>query len=112
MTDVARNRLIGVRRDGEVLRISGEIDIGTAGALTREILAAVESGVSGLDMSEVPFFGAAGVDALLSGRAAARRRGRRLRVTCSRQVLRSLRLCGFLDLGDVAVTAARTEEHR
>jgi anti-anti-sigma factor len=116
MTDVARSQLIGARRDGAALRISGEIDISTTTALTREILAAVESGASALDLTEVPFFGAAGVDALLGGRDAARRSGRRLRVTCSRQVMRSLRLCGYPDLDDGSVAApgapVRTEEHR
>jgi anti-anti-sigma factor len=101
--------LCWAERDGEVLRLGGEIDICNAPEVTDWIVTAVRDGASHLDLSAVRFCGAAGVRALLTGRDAVCADDGRLHVICSPQVLRALWVCGLTDGPRlVAHTAAPT----
>jgi anti-sigma B factor antagonist len=96
---------IGVRpvRDGAaVVTVTGEIDIATVASLKAAIAPlAADPTVRMLvcDLSEVSFFGAAGISVLLEARAALIRRGARLRlVATERMVIRPLAVLHLLDV--------------
>jgi anti-anti-sigma factor len=95
-----------LRRDGDSLRLRGDIDPDSAAMVTERIVAAVRSGVWQLDLSAVRFCSADGVRALLAGRDAARAAGRDLYLACSPQVLRVLRICGLSEHHGLVVRAA------
>jgi len=90
-----------------VLRLAGEIDADNAVTVTERILAAVSVGVAHLDLSEVSFFGAAGVRAVLAGHAALASDVTALQVSCSPIVLRVLHTCGLAGVGRLRVVAAQ-----
>ena len=90
-----------------LLRLAGEIDVDNAAVVTERIVAAVRAGVTHLDLSEVSFFGAAGVRAVLVGHAALPSPVIALRVSCSPVVLRVLHTCGLADTGRLRVVAAQ-----
>ncbi|BCJ39961.1 hypothetical protein GCM10010168_28200 [Actinoplanes ianthinogenes] len=105
-----RAELCSVQRDGDVLRLSGEIDQLNVSTVGGRIVAEIEAGVTHLDLSAVSYCGAVGIRALLTGRDVCRERGGILRLTCSPEVLRVLHLCG-LDGDDtlLMITAAGAE---
>jgi anti-anti-sigma factor len=78
-----------------VLRLTGDIDQDNVTAVTERVIAAVNAGATHLDLSEVSFFGAAGVRAVLTGHQALPPHVTALRVTCSPIVLRVLHACGL-----------------
>jgi len=81
------------RRDGTVLRIGGDLDAFTAEEVAERLVAEVLDGIKKVDLSEVDFFGAAGVRILLAGGDAAQGRGVMLDVACPRSVMRVLDVC-------------------
>jgi anti-anti-sigma factor len=94
-----------IRRDGAVLRISGEIDQANWAVVADNIVGAVRTGVVRVDLTEVGFCGAAGVRALLRGRAAVPA-GSVLILTCPPVVFRILEVCGLVGADRLIVTAA------
>ena len=91
------------RRDGSVLLIGGELDAFTADEVAERLVAEVLDGVKKVDLSEVEFFGAAGVRILLAGGDAAQGQGLTLDVACPRSVLRVLDVCAVAEEDGVRV---------
>lgn len=83
-------------RDGTVLRLVGDIDLGNWAGIGRQVAADVRSGVVALDLTEVHYFGAAGVRVVLHGYEA-RPSGATLEVWCAPAVHRVLRISGVAD---------------
>jgi anti-sigma B factor antagonist len=99
------------RVDGStaVLRATGEIDMTTAPVLAEEFEQAIagEPAMVVIDLSDITFFGSAGIAALLDAREQCVSVGCTLRVvTTSRPVLRSLEIAGVLGLLPVYSTLA------
>jgi anti-anti-sigma factor len=91
------------RRDGSVLRIGGELDAFTADEVAARLVAEVLDGIEKVDLSEVEFFGAAGVRILLAGGDAAQGQGVTLDVACPRSVMRVLDVCAVAEEDGVRV---------
>ena len=89
-----------------VLKLAGDVDHDSAATVTQSVVAAVTAGVTHLDLSEVSFFGAAGVRALLTGYEALPAHVAALRVSCSPVVLRVLQTCGLVGAGRLQIVAA------
>lgn len=89
-----------------VLKLTGDVDYDSAAAVTERVVAAVTAGVTHLDLSEVSFFGAAGVRAVLTGHEALPAHVTALRVSCSPVVLRVLQTCGLVGVGRLQIVAA------
>jgi len=85
------------RRDGTVLRIGGDLVAFTAEEVAERLVAEVLDGIKKVDLSEVDFFGAAGVRILLAGGDAAQGRGVMLDVACPRSVMRVLDVCAVAE---------------
>jgi anti-anti-sigma factor len=94
-----------IHRDGVTLRLVGDIDLGNWAQVGDEVTAGVGSGVVGLDLTGVRYFGAAGVRVVLRGYDA-RPSGVTRRVTCAPLVLRVLRLSGLTGTDGLLVTEA------
>jgi anti-anti-sigma factor len=94
-----------IRRDGGVLRISGEIDQANWATVADRIVDAVRTGAVHVDLTEVGFCGAAGVRALLYGRAALPP-GSVLTLACAPEVFRTLEICGLVGADGLVVTGA------
>ena len=105
-----------VRDEVETVTLGGELDLASADQLTA-IAADVSSPCVLLDLSALAFMDPAGVRALLSVTAQARRAGRRLAIVCppGSAAYRTLRLTGMLgkvrvyrdaDLAREALTAS------
>jgi anti-anti-sigma factor len=95
-----------VDQEHGVLRVAGEIDQDNAEAVTRRVVAAVTAGVVHLDLSDVTFFGAAGVRVILAGHQILPPEAPSLRVACSPIVLRVIRTCGLAGAGRLRAVAA------
>jgi anti-anti-sigma factor len=91
------------RRDGSVLRIGGDLDAFTADDVAERLVAEVHDGIEKVDLSEVEFFGAAGVRILLAGGDAAQGVGVMLDVACPRSVMRVLDICAVAEEDGVRV---------
>lgn len=92
------------RAQCSVLWADGEVDALTGPLFVDRITEAVDeaSGAVVLDLTNVGFFGSAGIAALVEARRATRRRALSLRIVCSdRAVLVPLRVAGVLDQFDV-----------
>jgi anti-sigma B factor antagonist len=97
------------RQDGSavVLRATGEIDMNTAPVLTEEFEKAIGPPLVVVDLSDVTFFGSAGIAALLDAREQCEGAGSELRlVATNHPVLRSLEIAGVLELLPVYPTVA------
>ena len=86
-----------------MLRATGEIDMNTAPVLAEEFEKAVSSDPRAalivVDLSDVTFFGSAGIAALLDARAQGEAAGSRLRLVASHgPVHRSLEIAGVLEM--------------
>lgn len=92
------------QRIGDELRFVGAIDASNAEDLAARATAEVKTGVACLDLSQVRFFGAAGVRMLFAVHAAALDGG--MRVVCSPEVMRTLRVCRVTRVDGLPVTAA------
>jgi anti-anti-sigma factor len=95
-------RTIRVRRragdGGDVVAVSGEVDIASVSLLRSELFAALTSGAGELwiDLSDTQFMDSSGIHALLEAEHEARRRGRPLAIICPRgPVRRVLELTGL-----------------
>jgi anti-anti-sigma factor len=86
-----------VWRDGDTLRMDGDIDQTNADRLTPTMIADLRDGVTEIDMTGIRFFGAAGVRLLLQLRGEAYGRGSVLRIACSPTVRRVLEVCGAVE---------------
>jgi anti-anti-sigma regulatory factor len=82
-----------VRRVDDELWFSGAVDESNADDLAARAVAEIRAGVVCLDLSQVWFFGAAGTRMMFAARAAAAALDVRMRVVCSREVMRTLELC-------------------
>jgi anti-anti-sigma factor len=91
------------RRDGSVLWIGGDLDAFTADDVAERLVAEVRNGIVKVDLSEVEFFGAAGVRILLAGGVAAQGQGVMLDVACPRSVMRVLDVCALAEEDGVRV---------
>jgi anti-anti-sigma factor len=90
-------------RDGAVLRLVGDIDLGNWFGVGNRVAAAVGAGVRTLDLTEVHYFGAAGVRVVLHGHGA-RSEGATLEVRCAPAVFRVMRISGLVGADGLAVT--------
>ena len=97
----------GLIRSGHRLAVSGEIDEANASALGKHIGAAFGTGVTVVDLSEVTFFSAAGLRAVLGLGPIATRHGVDVRVRCSPQVWRVVELCGIPSIGGLLLEPPR-----
>jgi anti-anti-sigma factor len=95
------------RRHGDVLVLSGEIDLPNAAAVSDWIASHVAAGVVHLDLSQVTYCGAAGVRALLAGRDALPPGGATLAMTCSPLVLRVLQICDLPAASRIAIVTTK-----
>ena len=86
-----------VRGGIEIARLEGELDMASADVLAAIAAEESDKGLL-LDLSELAFLDPAGVRALLSASALARRTGRRLAIVCppGSAAYRTLRLTGML----------------
>ncbi|GAB1690480.1 hypothetical protein KRM28CT15_22830 [Krasilnikovia sp. M28-CT-15] len=91
------------QRDGPVLRVTGDIDQGNWIDLADRVAAEVRTGLVHLDLTQVSFFGAAGIRALMYARDDLPP-GRTLHVSCAPMVLHAMRICGLLTLTGLVVT--------
>lgn len=103
-----RAELCSVRRDGDVLRLIGDIDNDNATQIADRVIAEIHAGVVSLDLTRVYFCGAAGVRALLRGRDALPP-GVALHVTCSPLVYHVLQICGLVDADRLIVARDRAD---
>ena len=94
--------LCTIRRDGPVLRLVGDIEQGNWREVADRIAAEIRAGASRLDLTQVRFFGAAGVRALMKG-CEARPGGVTLHLSCAPVVFRALQICGLLTMGGLVV---------
>jgi len=86
------------REDGERILVHGEMDLSTSAVVDREVRRAEESDAASivLDLDELEFLDAAGVQMLLDASARSRTDGNRLRITraSAPQVQRVFELTG------------------
>lgn len=101
--------LCTIRQDGPVLRLIGDIEQANWREVADRIAAEVRAGATRLDLTQVRFFGAAGVRALMKG-CEARPSGVTLHLSCAPVVFRALQICGLLTMGGLVVEA-QTDEH-
>ena len=81
-------------REGSVLRIRGDVDVFTAEDIEERLVTEVLDGAVQVDLSEVEFFGLAGVRVLQAGADVARSRGAVREIQCPPAVMRLLEICG------------------
>lgn len=86
------------REGGLTIAVTGELTLGTAGAL-RELVEANASGAVTLDLSGVTFLDSTGITVIVRGLMAAREAGGRLTVarTLSPQAAQVLEMAGLLN---------------
>lgn len=97
-----------IRREGVTLRVVGDIDLGNWAEVGEKVAAGVGSGAVTLDLTEVRYFGAAGVRVILCGYDA-RPSGVTLRVRCAPLVFRVMRISGLTGTDGLIVTEAAME---
>ena len=90
-------------RDGAVLRLVGDIDLGNWAGVGRRVAAEVGAGVVTLDLTEVHYFGAAGIRVVLHAHEA-RSSGATLEVRCAPAVFRVMRISGLVGADGLRVT--------
>lgn len=94
-----------------MLRATGEIDMNTAPVLAEEVGKAIGPELVVVDLSDVTFFGSAGIAALLDAREQYEGAGSRLRLVAARgPVPRSLEIAGVLELLPVYSSVADAAE--
>lgn len=103
---VVRRPLCGVQRVGDQLLFFGEIDESNADDLAARAASEIRAGVVRLDLSQVRFFAAAGVRMMAAARTATSPRDGGLRVVCSPEVIRTLRVCRYTGVDGLLVTPA------
>jgi anti-anti-sigma factor len=103
---VRRPPLCGVQRVGDQLLFFGEIDESNADELATRAVAEIRAGVVRLDLSQVRFFAAAGVRMMSAARIATNSHDAGLRVVCSPEVMRTLRMCRYTGVDGLRVTTA------
>jgi anti-anti-sigma factor len=103
VTESSRITRCALYRDGAVLRLVGDIDIGNWVGVGSQVAAEVGAGVVTLDLTEVHYFGAAGVRVVLTGHAA-RPSGATLEVRCAPAVFRVMRISGLVGADGLVVT--------
>jgi anti-anti-sigma factor len=96
-----------IYRDGAVLRLVGDIDVGNSAGVGRRVAAEVGAGVATLDLTEVHYFGSAGVRVVLTG-FGARSSGGTLEVRCAPAVFRVMRISGLVGTDGLVVTRGGT----
>ena len=101
--------LCSIRRDGPVLRVVGDIEQANWHDVADRIAAEIRAGAACLDLTQVRFFGAAGVRALMKG-CEARPGGVTLHLSCAPVVFRALQVCGLLTMGGLVVEAQPDEQ--
>ncbi|GAA0897578.1 hypothetical protein GCM10009557_72390 [Virgisporangium ochraceum] len=94
-----------VHRDGSVLHLVGDIDIGNWSMLRERVAAEIGAGVRTLDLTAVRYFGAAGVRVVLDARPS----GGTPTVRCAPAVYRVMRISDLLDEEGLVVTDAAVE---
>ncbi|WP_412742203.1 STAS domain-containing protein [Krasilnikovia sp. MM14-A1004] len=105
MAEPFRADVCSTRRDGPVLRVTGDIDQGNWLDLADRIAAEVRAGVLHLDLTRVTFFGAAAVRAVMYGRDALPC-GVTLQVSCAPMAFRAMQICGLISCDRLLVTPA------
>ena len=90
-------------RDGAVLRLIGDIDLANRAQVGDRVAAEVGAGVVTLDLTDVHYFGAAGIQVVLHGYEA-RPPGATLDVRCAPAVFRVMRISGLVDAPELVVT--------
>jgi anti-anti-sigma factor len=96
--------LCTIRRDGPVLRLIGDIEQANWQDVADRIAAEIRAGAVRLDLTQVRFFGAAGVRALMKG-CEARPGDVILQLSCAPVVFRALQICGLLNISGLVVEA-------
>jgi anti-sigma B factor antagonist len=87
--------------DDLVLRVAGELDLATAGALGEQVALALADRPAELvvDLAEVTFCDSSGIEALLNARATTNRHNAGFRAINARGITRrSMQVTGVLDL--------------
>ena len=107
MTKPYRATRCAIYRDGAVLRLVGDIDVGNSAGVGRRVAAEVGAGVVTLDLTEVHYFGSAGVRVVLTGHRA-RSAGATLEVRCAPGVYRVMRISGLLGTSGLVVSQGGT----
>ncbi len=74
---------------------TGEIDQSNADELAARAVAEVRAGTACPDLSQVRFFGAAGLRVMFAAQAVATSLDGGIRVVCSPEVMRTLQICRF-----------------
>jgi anti-anti-sigma factor len=105
VTEPSRTTRCALYRDGAVLRLVGDIDLANWTRVGSRVAAEVGAGVVTLDLTEVHYFGAAGVRVVLTG-FGARSSGAVLEVRCAPAVFRVMRISGLLGTDGLDVTEA------
>lgn len=108
MTEPPRTTRCSLYRDGAVLRLVGDIDLGNWVGVSSRVAAEVGAGVVTLDLTEVHYFGSAGVRVVLTGYGA-RSTGGILAVRCAPAVFRVLRVSGLVGTDGLVVTQGGAE---
>jgi anti-anti-sigma factor len=101
--------LCTIRRDGSVLRLIGDIEQANWRNIADRIAAEIHSGATRLDLTQVRFFGAAGVRALMKG-CEARPGGVALQLSCAPVVFRALQICGLLTMSGLVFETQANEQ--
>jgi anti-anti-sigma factor len=101
-----RRPLCDVQRVRDELWFCGEIDESNADGLAERAVAEIRAGVACLDLSQVRFFGAAGVRMMFALRAAAASLDGGVRVVCSPEVMRTLQVCRLTAVDGLWMMAA------
>lgn len=101
-----RRPLCGVQRIGDELWFFGEIDESNTEDVTTRAVAEVGEGIVGLDLSQVRFFGAAGIRILSAIGSAATSPDGGMRVVCSPEVMRTLRVCRVTGIDGLLLAVA------
>jgi anti-anti-sigma factor len=102
----ARRLRCDVQRIGDELWFSGAVDESNADDLTALAVAEIRAGIVCLDLSQVRFFAAAGIRLLFATRSAAAALDGRVRVVCSREVMRTLELCRLTAIDGLRMSPA------
>lgn len=109
MTEPFRTTRCSLYRDGAVLRLVGDIDLANWVGVSGRVAAEVGAGVVTLDLTEVHYFGAAGVRVVLTG-LGARSSGGPLEVRCAPAVFRVMRISGLVGTDGLQVTEYSQQE--
>jgi anti-anti-sigma regulatory factor len=108
-----RRTLCGVQRTGDELWFFGEIDESNADNLASRATAEIRAGATCLNLSQVWFFAAAGRRIVLAAQSSAPSRDGGIRVVCSPEAMRALRLGQLAGLDGLRLTAApEATDHR